>query len=150
MNPRDAFFGGRTNASYLYYKVRVGEEIRYVDYTFLYPWVNKNGIYPIGHPEFIYEPGTIDLSESFGLALCIIVPPKNLFHPVLPYRCVGKLTFPLCRTCVEQDIAKPLHEKSLSCDHTEDERALTGTYPRARKSGGDGLRDSTRPRSVPL
>ena len=128
MNPRDAFFGGRTNASYLYYKVRVGEEIRYVDYTSLYPWVNKNGMYPIGHPEFIYEPGTTDLSEYFGVALCTIVPPKHLFHPVLPYRCGGKLTFPLCRTCVEQDIAKPRHEKSLSCDHTKDERALIGTW----------------------
>ena len=128
MNPRDAFFGGRTNASYLYYNVRVGEEIRYVDYTSLYPWVNKNGMYPIDHPEFIYEPGTIDLSEYFGLALCTIIPPKHLFHPVLPYRCGGKLSFPLCRTCVEQDIAKPLHEKSLSCDHTEDERALIGTW----------------------
>ena len=29
---------------------------------------------------------------------------------------------------MEQDIAKPLHEKSLSCDHTEDERALTSTW----------------------
>ena len=51
MNPRDVFFGGCTNASCLYYKVRAGEEIRYVDYTSLYPWVNTNGMYPIGHPE---------------------------------------------------------------------------------------------------
>ena len=129
MNPRDAFFGGCTNVSYLYYKVRVGEEIWYVDYTSLYPWVNKNGMYPIGHPEFIYEPGTTDLSEYFGLALCTIIPPKHLFHPVLPYQCGGKVAFPVCRTCVEQDIAKPLHEKSLSCDHTEDERALIGAPP---------------------
>ena len=128
MNPCDVFFGGRTNASYLYYKVRVGEEIRYVDYTSLYSWVNKNGMYPIGHPEFIYEPGTTDLSEYFALALCTIIPPKNLFHPVLPYRCGGKLTFPLCRTCVEQHVAKPLHEKSLSCDHTEDKGAVIGTW----------------------
>ncbi|XP_068757169.1 uncharacterized protein [Montipora capricornis] len=120
VNRRDAFFGGRTNASYLYYKVRFGEEIWYVDYTSLYPWVNKNGMF--------YEPGITDLSQYFGLALCKIVPPKNLFHPFLPYRCGGKLTFRLCRTCVEQDIDTLLHEKSLSCDHTEDERALTGTW----------------------
>ena len=103
MNPCDAFFVGCMNASYLYYKVRVGEEICYVDYTSLYPRVNKTGMYPIGHPEFIFEPGSTDLSQYFGLALCTVVPPKNLFHPVLPYRCGGKLTFPLCCTCVEQD-----------------------------------------------
>ena len=85
-------------------------------------------MYPIGHPDFIYEPGTTDLSQYFGLALCTIISPKNLFHSVLPYRCGEKFTFPLCRTCVEQDIDKPLHEKSLSCDHTEDGRALTGTW----------------------
>ena len=128
LNPCDTFFAERTNTSYLYCKVRVGEEIRYGDYTSLYPWVNNNGMYPIGHPEFIYEPGTTDLSPYFGLALCTIAQPKNLFHLILPFRCGGKLTFPLCRTCVEQDIDKPLHEKSLLCDHTEDERALTCTW----------------------
>ncbi|XP_068742095.1 uncharacterized protein [Montipora capricornis] len=79
-------------------------------------------MYLIGYPEFIYEPGTTDLLEYFGLALCTIVPPKNLCHPILPYHCGGKLTFPLCPTCLEQDIVKP------HCDHTEDERALTGTW----------------------
>ena len=29
---------------------------------------------------------------------------------------------------MEQDIPKSLHEKSFSCDQTEDERALTGTW----------------------
>ena len=41
LNPRDAFFGGRTNAATLYYKATEGEQIRYVDVTSLYPWVNK-------------------------------------------------------------------------------------------------------------
>ena len=44
LEPRDAFFGGRTNAVQLYRRVEEeeGEEIWYVDYTSLYPWVNKN------------------------------------------------------------------------------------------------------------
>ena len=39
LNPRNAFFGGRTNAVSLYYKAdeSVGEKIYYVDVTSLYP-----------------------------------------------------------------------------------------------------------------
>ena len=42
LNPRDAFFGGRTNALRLYHKVDEtrGEKIRYFDFMSLYPWVN--------------------------------------------------------------------------------------------------------------
>ncbi|GBM75549.1 hypothetical protein AVEN_180659-1 [Araneus ventricosus] len=35
LNPRDAFFGGRTNAVKLYYE----GEAKYVDFTSLYPWI---------------------------------------------------------------------------------------------------------------
>ena len=128
MNPRDAFFGGRTNAVHLYYKIQDDERIFYIDYMSLYPWTNKYAVYPVGHPDFIYNPDTTDLSEYFGLVTCTILPPTRLFHPVLPYRCSGKLTFPLCRTCVEQDIDKALHDKSLECTHTDAERALTWTW----------------------
>jgi hypothetical protein len=37
LNPRDSFFGGRTNASKLHYKAKHKEEIKYVDFTSLYP-----------------------------------------------------------------------------------------------------------------
>jgi len=37
LNPRDAFFGGRTNGIQLYYEGNA----RYVDFTSLYPWTNK-------------------------------------------------------------------------------------------------------------
>ena len=49
LNPRDAFFGGRTNAVRLWYEIDEdqGEEIRYVDVTSLYPTVNKYDEYPI-------------------------------------------------------------------------------------------------------
>jgi len=53
LNPRDSFFGGRTNASKLHYKVKDKEEIKYVDFTSLYPYVNKYYRYPIGYPEII-------------------------------------------------------------------------------------------------
>ncbi len=43
LQPRDAFFGGRTNAVRLHHRVeREGETIRSQDVTSLYPWVNKD------------------------------------------------------------------------------------------------------------
>lgn len=35
LNPRDAFYGGRTNAVKLFYEGKA----KYVDFTSLYPWV---------------------------------------------------------------------------------------------------------------
>ena len=35
LNPRDSFFGGRTNAVTLYHE----GDAKYVDFTSLYPWV---------------------------------------------------------------------------------------------------------------
>ena len=101
LQPREVFFGGRTNVVQLHRTAALGEEIRYYDYTSLYPWVNKNARYPVGHPEFIYAPDTMDLHPYFGLAKCTVLPPPDLYHPVLPYRTGDKLYFPLCRTCVE-------------------------------------------------
>ena len=66
LQPREAFFGGRTNVVQLHRTAAPGEEIRYYDYTSLYPWVNKNARYPVGHPEFIYTPDTVDLHPYFG------------------------------------------------------------------------------------
>ena len=38
LEPRQAFFGGRTNATRLYHEARDDEKIRYVDFCSLYPW----------------------------------------------------------------------------------------------------------------
>ncbi|GBN72881.1 hypothetical protein AVEN_272306-1 [Araneus ventricosus] len=113
---KDAFFGGRTNAVKLYYE----GEAKYVDFTSLYPWVNKYCMYPVGHPEIITDDfGSID--EYFGLAMCKVLPPRGLYLPVLPIRCKGKLMFPLCNTCVESLNQNP-------CTHNDEERAIIGTW----------------------
>ena len=116
LSPRDAFYGGRTNASRLYYEGTV----KYIDFTSLYPWVNKYCPYPVGHPEIITE-NFKSLSEYFGLIQCTILPPRSLFHPVLPFRSGGKLIFPLCRTCT-------IHKQQDSCKHTDQERSLLGGW----------------------
>jgi G:T-mismatch repair DNA endonuclease (very short patch repair protein) len=50
---RDSFFGGRTSAIKLHHTCAHDEEIHYVDFTSLYPFVNKTKRYPVGHPEII-------------------------------------------------------------------------------------------------
>ena len=128
LEPREAFFGGRTNAIHLCVDAKEGEEIRYVDYTSLYPWVNKNCTYPIGHPIIITQPRDNDIYNYFGLIKCRVIPPHELYHPVLPYRCKDKLTFPLCRTCVETQLDLPPLQRTKQCPHSTEERALTGTW----------------------
>ena len=121
LRPRDAFFGGRTNAIKLHHVAAEDEQIRYIDICSLYPYVNKYCKYPIGHPEIIVDPKTTDVSGYEGLIKCTVLPPKGLYHPVLPFRSNDKLLFPLCATC-----ATSLEKKK--CRHTDAERALRGTW----------------------
>lgn len=53
LNPREAFFGGRTNAIKLHHKVEENEQIHYSDMILLYPCANLECEYPIRHTEFI-------------------------------------------------------------------------------------------------
>ncbi|KAG8147234.1 putative DNA polymerase protein [Naja naja] len=119
LNPRDAFFGGRTNATCLYYKPKQGEQILYYDFTSLYPFVNKNKAYPIGHPEIIYQ-NFGDIKQYFGFAKVKVYPPRGLYFPVLPHKSGEKLMFSLCATCTKKQVTV--------CHHNDEERALTGMW----------------------
>ena len=121
LEPRDAFYGGRTNAIKLQHTAQDGDKIKYVDVCSLYPWVNKYCKYPIGHPTIIKAPDSVDVSQYEGLIKCSVLPPRGLYHPVLPYRCHNKLLFPLCATC-----AKTLSKEK--CKHDENQRVLRGTW----------------------
>ena len=128
LNPRDAFCGGRTNAVKLYHRVTPGQKILYIDVTSLYPWVNKTCVYPKGYPRFISQLGHTDITLYFGLIQCRVLPSRELHHPVLSYRHAGKLVFPLCATCVKEEMAKRPLERSAQCAHSDEQRALTGTW----------------------
>ena len=125
--PREAFFGGRTGAVSLYHHVDSGEEIHYMDVTSLYPWVNKTCEYPLGHPEIYTQVPVQEFSNYFGLAKVDILPPPDLFHPVLPMRC-EKLTFPLCAACVKEQQQLPMLERTPICEHSREQRMLRGTW----------------------
>ena len=128
MNPRDAFFGGRTNAAKLYHECSDGETIQYFDFTSLYPYCNKYSIYPTGHPQVLLNPEDQDIHSYFGVAQCIVRPPRDLYHPVLPVRVNGKLLFPLCVACASEQLERPLLERSCYCPHSDVEREMMGTW----------------------
>lgn len=86
---RGAFFGGRTNACKLIYNFCENEVGMYSDITSLYPTVNYYDFYPTGHYIKITDIQPIHLKnvinkKYYGVVDCFVIPPKNLYHPVLP------------------------------------------------------------------
>ena len=120
LEPRDAFFGGPTNATRLLYETQPNEKIQYVDFCSLYPWCNKYGEYPPGHPQIITK-NFRPIDQYFGMVKCTVLPPRQLYHPVLPYSTQGKLMFPLWRTCADT-------MQQESCHNTDADRAMHGTW----------------------
>jgi len=86
----------------------------------LIPVFCKTGIFPLGHPEIITENFSTLEDYPVSVIKCKVLPPRGLYHPVLPYRHDGKISFPLCRTCAE--------EQSDSCAHTDEQRSLYGAW----------------------
>jgi hypothetical protein len=106
----------------LYYKASANETIQYVEVMRLYPYICKYFKIPIGHPKIHVGDACKDNDACLqmeGLIKCSIVPPKKLYHPVLPYRSNNKLLFCLCISCV--------FERNISGEFKhvgDDERAL--------------------------
>ena len=88
----------------------------------------------MGHPDIITD-NFEDIRSYFGLAKVKILAPRGLYHPLLPYRSNGKLKFPLCRTCTDE-------ESRTVCRHTDDQRAFVGTWctPELEKALDKGYR----------
>jgi hypothetical protein len=125
IDPREGLYGGRCNSVKISHDVdeTSDTEIKYIDICSLYPYVCKHKEYPVNHPEILTSEN-IDkenIRQYNGLVKCKVLPPNNLFHPVLPTHCNHKLMFPLCRTCAEE-------LSSAACTHNDEERALVGTW----------------------
>jgi hypothetical protein len=140
---RDAYFGGRTSALKHYHRFEIGKEGKYYDFTSLYPWALKYGEFPISHPEkrYQHQPCYVEVCRGqwegvkycpphshrhyrlpfFGIAKVRVLPPRDILHPVLPLRCEsGKLVFPLCKTCAENNNQQDCHcsDRERSWIHT--------------------------------
>ena len=88
LRTRDALYGGRTEAMCLHYRVKEGDEtIQYVDVMSLYPWMCKYFKFPVGHPTIHLDCGDVKaMLAKEGLVRCTVLPPRDFYHPVLPYR----------------------------------------------------------------
>ena len=127
LNPHESFFGGRVEAFNLLVDDKK-TKMNYADIVSLYPYVNATCKYPIGHPQFIsnnFGPLNSLPTRLFGFIYCKILPPRNLYIPVLPFK-FGKdkkLLFALCKCCASEE-----PRKSEYCSHSDEERCITGTW----------------------
>ena len=122
---RDTLCGGRTSALRSYHKANLeaGETIKMVDVISEYPNACLREAYPCGHPKIFVEgdPSMPAIEEWNGVVKCTVLPRRDLFLPVLPYKTNGKLMFPLCRTCA-------VTEGKDLCRHEPSLRQLIGTW----------------------
>ena len=107
-----------------------------MDFCSLYPTVQHYQKYPIGHPTKIFNPDKHDKSW-YGLIKCKVVPPRNLYHPVLPQRIkvVHKERGGKKKKCTEYEkpiftLCKAYAKKTSQneCKHSDDERSFIGTW----------------------
>ena len=61
-----------------------------------------------------------NIRQYEGIIKCKVLPPDDLFHPILQVHCNGKMMFPLCMKCAE--------DSSDKCSHSKEERSLVGTW----------------------
>ncbi|XP_044596712.1 uncharacterized protein LOC123273376 [Cotesia glomerata] len=99
LKPRDAFFGGRTESFVSLYDVKDNEKVKYVDVCSLYPYICK----------------------TEGLIKCTVLPPRKLYHPVLPCKIHNRLLFALRRTFAQE-------LRQTGCNHKTKDRKFTGTW----------------------
>ena len=130
LNPRDAFFGGRTENIVTSFTVEPGEEIKYTDIFSLYPYVCIRGRFPIGHPRIyigaecnaLTDEHNNNLLRVEGLVKCRVLSPRNLLLPILPVKMHGRFIFGLCRSCCEES-------RQDDCNHEQvGEREFSGTW----------------------
>ena len=135
LEPRDAFLGGRTGAVTLYAKTTEDEEISYVDFTSLYPSINKYGTYPVGFPRIMYQPVNQNIHDYFGIAQVDILAPERLYHPVLPVRAGENLLFLSAGPVLRKSWPSPcLNAATCAVIHASSEYSKgPGVPPNSRK-----------------
>jgi hypothetical protein len=135
INPRDAYFGGRTGNCRFFAEADEEKEILMADIVSLYPYVMFSEKFPVGIPEIMVPTEThvnwtspsdvkFDEKEIRGLIKCRVTAPKHLLHPVIPARVGEFLMFANCLKCAEKLQADPSVQPI--CRHKDEERAF---YP---------------------
>ena len=89
---RDALYGGRMCPVWLQKKCVGDEKIHYIHFTSLYPSVQKDFKYPVGHPHVLVG----QECEGADLVKCDILLPKHLCFPVLQLKIKNIICFVIC------------------------------------------------------
>jgi hypothetical protein len=119
LEPKDAFFGGRTCVHKIHSEAYNNNEIVYMDIISLYPYVNFSLQYPIKVPEVIRPVDCVvewsrpDQIEHDGLYKVRVIPPKGLFLPVLPMRVNKQDPRLLFMLCVNVPMSIPVLKSAL-------------------------------------
>ena len=71
---------------------------------------------PTSHPEIITKNFDEDISNYFELMKCTVLPPRGLFHAVLPHHGQNKLMSALCKMCTDTGNQTP-------CTHSDTEQS---------------------------
>ena len=140
--PGQAIYGGRSEIFNKFLFHTDSYNLCYSDVQSLYPYVLRTRAFPVGPLEIIRPEVdhyyTFDINALFGLVFCRILPPQNLFVPLLPFRVRKKTVFALCRVCAEENKTH-LTNVNLNqgddipqglkfCYHSEEERSFVGVY----------------------
>ena len=93
-----------------------------MDVINLYIYICKYGKYPVGHPKvYVSADSPFDCLDMEGIMKCKVLPPRNMYHPVLPYKSNSKLMFTVCSACADS-------MNQGKCTHTDEERCRIGTW----------------------
>jgi predicted GIY-YIG superfamily endonuclease len=124
MERDDISFGSdEKRASLLCYDTK--SKAHYIDFTSLYPYINKYGLYPVGHPESLLQEPCTDKEEisallsnpGLGIWKVDIKCPQKLYHPLLHEKQDGKLMFTL-RQKTEENYTNLELQKAVELGYT--------------------------------
>ncbi|XP_055371983.1 uncharacterized protein LOC129605968 [Condylostylus longicornis] len=112
------------------YKINFLKQKGYVvcyEWEFIFTPINaRDAIFGGRHPKIynFHECNQFknDISKIDGLFKCSVLPPQNLWLPILPIRANNKMLMVLCRTCAERE------NVVSKCTHNDTERMLFGTW----------------------
>ena len=142
LEPRDALYGGRTNASKLYHRCEGDEQIKYVDFTSLYPHVNRSKTVPTGHPKIITENFDHNVSKF------------DQMHRSTSARLVpSRVTVPYSRqidVCFMQDVCRYVQSNTVHAFRRRTRHSRNVVYRRIGKSVRKRLPAASNPRSMAL
>ena len=127
LHPGQALYSGRMSPVWLKKHVSIMQRfIMLILFHFIL--VFRDFSFPIGHPSILVgnECDEVNFDQFCGLVKCNILPPKNLYFPVLPCKFNGKLIFTLCRSCVFN--TEERHKVNINCQHLDEEWTLTGVW----------------------